>query len=362
MGVENFGCFGRQQTLGQARTGAAVGQAEDASGEVEARLRDLSQKGALVECGRCRRSAARSCSCAAPPRCPRAWPGPNDRIGLEFDHEIDEHEVFVHIGKRPPPKPHSLRRLRGLGRHVRRRRERRQGLGRHGRPHHAGKRQLGTARCTALRAPGPFLGVRHAVPVRRADHRLRPAPELTSRKSERVTLEMGAGLRQRGGTGVAIQIVDLSVDGFRASTHLQLAKGTDVWLRLPGLEPYAGPGDVGEGQFHRLRVRTAAASGRARDDRRANRADAERLEGPGRNSDPIRILRKPMLSFPSRWGGDGHGIGLSILFAARRRGAEARAPRGDPGRRGASPGTRQLFASKAKKTIRLEVQMPSSRG
>jgi hypothetical protein len=67
---------------------------------------------------------------------------------------------------------------------------------------------------------------------------LRKPQELTSRKSRRVTLEMGAGLRQRGGTGVTIQIVDLSTDGFRASTHLQLAKGTDVWLRLPGLEPY----------------------------------------------------------------------------------------------------------------------------
>jgi hypothetical protein len=66
----------------------------------------------------------------------------------------------------------------------------------------------------------------------------RPAPSLTSRKAERVSLEMGAGLRQRGGTGVSIQIMDLSVDGFRASTHLQLAKGTDVWLRLPGLEAY----------------------------------------------------------------------------------------------------------------------------
>ena len=66
----------------------------------------------------------------------------------------------------------------------------------------------------------------------------RPAPELTSRKAERVTLDMGAGLRQRGGTGVAIQIMDLSIDGFRATTHLNLAKGTDVWLRLPGLEPY----------------------------------------------------------------------------------------------------------------------------
>src|ERR1043165_3827269 len=66
----------------------------------------------------------------------------------------------------------------------------------------------------------------------------RPAPELPSRNSTRVTLEMGAGLRQRGGTGVAIQIVDLSIDGFRAPTHLNLAKGADVRPRLPGLEPY----------------------------------------------------------------------------------------------------------------------------
>ena len=66
----------------------------------------------------------------------------------------------------------------------------------------------------------------------------KPSSSLTSRKSERVSLELGAGLRQRGGTGVSIQILDLSVDGFRASTHLQLEKGSDVWLRLPGLEPY----------------------------------------------------------------------------------------------------------------------------
>ena len=78
---------------------------------------------------------------------------------------------------------------------------------------------------------------------------LRPAPELTSRKSERVSLDMGAGLRQRGGTGVAIQIMDLSVDGFRASTHLNLAKGTDVWLRLPGLEPYQAKVMWAKGNF-----------------------------------------------------------------------------------------------------------------
>jgi hypothetical protein len=78
---------------------------------------------------------------------------------------------------------------------------------------------------------------------------LRPAQELTSRKSERVTLEMGAGLRQRGGTGVAIHIVDLSIDGFRASTHLNLVKGADVWLRLPGLEPYQAKVMWAKGNF-----------------------------------------------------------------------------------------------------------------
>ena len=56
------------------------------------------------------------------------------------------------------------------------------------------------------------------------------------RRSERVSIEFAAGLRQRGASGVSIQIMDLSVDGFRAATHLELYPGTDVWLRLPGLE------------------------------------------------------------------------------------------------------------------------------
>jgi hypothetical protein len=57
-----------------------------------------------------------------------------------------------------------------------------------------------------------------------------------SRASERVAIELGAGLRQRGASGVSVLVMDLSTNGFRASTHLQLANGTDVWLRLPGLE------------------------------------------------------------------------------------------------------------------------------
>ena len=58
-----------------------------------------------------------------------------------------------------------------------------------------------------------------------------------SRKSERVPVEFPAALRQRGASGVSVQIMDLSTDGFRVATHLELAPGTDVWLRLPGLEP-----------------------------------------------------------------------------------------------------------------------------
>ena len=61
-------------------------------------------------------------------------------------------------------------------------------------------------------------------------------PEPKGRVSKRMPVTLGAGLRQRGASGVTIQVVDLSTHGFRATTHLQLEVGTDVWLRLPGLE------------------------------------------------------------------------------------------------------------------------------
>ncbi|MGZ8998851.1 MAG: PilZ domain-containing protein [Allosphingosinicella sp.] len=61
-------------------------------------------------------------------------------------------------------------------------------------------------------------------------------PQNPARKSQRVPVEMGAALRQRGAAGVSVQIMDLSVDGFRVATHLDLFEGSDVWLRLGGLE------------------------------------------------------------------------------------------------------------------------------
>ena len=57
------------------------------------------------------------------------------------------------------------------------------------------------------------------------------------RKSQRAAVSLSAGLRQRGASGVSVRVLDLSPHGFRAATHLELAEGTDVWLRLPGLEP-----------------------------------------------------------------------------------------------------------------------------
>lgn len=70
-----------------------------------------------------------------------------------------------------------------------------------------------------------------------------------SRKSRRVPVEVGAALRQRGASGVSVQVTDLSIHGFRAATHLELQEGTDVWLRLPKLEPYHAKVAWSRGQF-----------------------------------------------------------------------------------------------------------------
>jgi hypothetical protein len=56
------------------------------------------------------------------------------------------------------------------------------------------------------------------------------------RNADRVSVALNAGLRQRGASAVSVQILDLSTHGFRIDTHLSLEIGTQVWLRLPGLE------------------------------------------------------------------------------------------------------------------------------
>ena len=66
---------------------------------------------------------------------------------------------------------------------------------------------------------------------------LSTSPELKPRVAPRVDVSFGAALRQRGASGVSVQVADLSTTGFRVATHLDLQPGTDVWLRLPGIEP-----------------------------------------------------------------------------------------------------------------------------
>lgn len=56
------------------------------------------------------------------------------------------------------------------------------------------------------------------------------------RNADRVSVALSAGLRQRGASAVSVRILDLSTHGFRIDTHLSLEIGTQVWLRLPGLE------------------------------------------------------------------------------------------------------------------------------
>ena len=117
MGVENFGntAVGGKRSAKRARVLLAA-KLETDDGEIEARLRDLSQKGALVECPQVPPVGSEVVFVRGATRVPArvAWVGA-DRIGLEFHHQIDEHEVFVQLGKRPEPRPVSFRR-QGLSR------------------------------------------------------------------------------------------------------------------------------------------------------------------------------------------------------------------------------------------------------
>jgi hypothetical protein len=106
MGVENFGntSAGSKRSAKRARVLLAA-KLETAAGEIEARLRDLSQKGALVECVQVPAVGSEVVFVRGSTRVPArvAWAG-SDRIGLEFHHEIDEHEVLIQLGKRPGAK------------------------------------------------------------------------------------------------------------------------------------------------------------------------------------------------------------------------------------------------------------------
>ena len=104
MGVEGF-----PEASGGAETGQRstkrnrvllAAKLKTSLGEVDARLRDLSQKGALVECDE-RLSVGEEVvftrgATVVPARV--AWTG-GKRIGLEFLRMIDESEVLVQLGR-----------------------------------------------------------------------------------------------------------------------------------------------------------------------------------------------------------------------------------------------------------------------
>ena len=99
MGVEHFvdGPVAGKRQAKRARVLLAA-KLQTANGEIDARLRDLSRKGALVECRNVPPVGTELVfnrgSTSIPARV--AWTG-SDRVGLEFAYMIDEHEVLVQL-------------------------------------------------------------------------------------------------------------------------------------------------------------------------------------------------------------------------------------------------------------------------
>jgi PilZ domain-containing protein len=112
MGVENFPntSAGSKRSAKRARVLLAA-KLQTPFGEIEARLRDLSRKGALVECAKVPPVGSEVVFVRGATIVPArvAWAG-DGRVGLEFHYMIDEQEVLVHITKRPAPRPESFRR------------------------------------------------------------------------------------------------------------------------------------------------------------------------------------------------------------------------------------------------------------
>lgn len=116
MGVESFV---KADAAGQRQAKRArvllAGKLQTPSGEVDARLRDISRKGALVECASVPAVGSEVVfargSTIVPARV--AWTGAG-RVGLEFHFPIDENEVLVQLKKAPSNAPVQRFRRPGL--------------------------------------------------------------------------------------------------------------------------------------------------------------------------------------------------------------------------------------------------------
>lgn len=100
MGVENFvNSSGSGKRSAKRNRVLLAAKLDTPSGEVDARLRDLSRKGALIECDRKALAVGTEVtfkrgSTIVPARV--AWLG-GGRVGLEFKYMIDEQEVLVQL-------------------------------------------------------------------------------------------------------------------------------------------------------------------------------------------------------------------------------------------------------------------------
>lgn len=112
MGVENFTNKAAEgQRIAKRARVLLAAKLQTPHGEVDARLRDLSSRGALVECPEALPVGtevvfARG-KIVVPARV--AWIGPK-RLGLEFHYPIDEHEVLVQLSPGSAATPDAYRR------------------------------------------------------------------------------------------------------------------------------------------------------------------------------------------------------------------------------------------------------------
>lgn len=60
------------------------------------------------------------------------------------------------------------------------------------------------------------------------------------RAAPRLSIDMEASSRAVTAKPFKVRVLDLSTEGFRIETFVTLEAGTDIWLRLPGLEPRPG--------------------------------------------------------------------------------------------------------------------------
>lgn len=104
MGAENFpgtsGAVGAGKRSAKRNRVLLAAKLKTANGEVEARLRDLSQKGALVECADCLSVGDEVVFTRGTTIVPArvAWTG-GGRVGLEFHRMIHENELLVQLGR-----------------------------------------------------------------------------------------------------------------------------------------------------------------------------------------------------------------------------------------------------------------------